>query len=171
MNIREEYIIKTRNYLKALSSRLDSIKMIELEIDELKSKDNSYKDIRFDNLGIKSKGSTKGIDDMIISAKDMIYIKEAEIDFIRKKYKFIKSIIENMEKCDQDIIEYRYFKRNKLNEHYKISEIANEINYSKATVKRRELKIIKHIAYSIYGNSSLKEEYESEPIMSHTLAV
>lgn len=167
--VKKEYIDKTRKYLTYLSSRVDDIDSIKLEIKDLKLKANlSYREVRFDELGIKSQGPTRGIDDMVISAKDMIYIKEGEIENIKIKFNFVKSILLKMCKVDRNIIEYKYFIKNKSNKQHTIAEIAKIVNYSNATVKRKELKAIQEIAYKLYGDIVF---VEVEPILSHTRAI
>lgn len=168
MNIQKEYITKTRDYLKDLDYKINSIDTIKKEIEMLKVSGSTYREINFDILGIKSQGPTKGIDDMVISREQMIYIKECEIDFIKKKDEIIKDILSNMGEVEKQIIELRYFKKGENNSRLEISEIAKEIKYSKATVKRKELKAIKQIAYWKYGDECIEKV---EPLLSRARAV
>ncbi len=83
MNIKDEYIDKTKIYLKDLRKKLDKKAMLEEEIQLLKSTQGINLSINFENeLGIKSKSSYKGIDDLIVTTDSKICCLQAQVERI-----------------------------------------------------------------------------------------
>lgn len=165
MNIKKEYIDLIKEYLVDLRSDLNRINRLNAEIKELKLSDNAYHDFSFTFLDIKSQSSAKGIDDMIISKEQLIYIKECEIIHINKKYNDLNNFLDNLMNDEDSVIRIRYFSRVKTKNNKKIiykkstvKEVADKLKYSVATIKRKEYKALSEIAYWKYGNISLELE-------------
>lgn len=156
MNIKKEYIDKTRDYLKKLDEKLNSIDSIKLEIEDLRRQDK-YQDLDISKAVFGMKSSYNGIDDLKIYAEEQIYIKETEIEYINKKYEEVEVFLSRLELNEKLIIELRYFKKKNDNTRYKLTDIAREINYSVATVKRIEKKVIEKIAVFKFGKEIKKE--------------
>ena len=84
MNIKEEYIEKTKTYLKDLRKKIDKRAMLQDEIQLLKSTQGINLSINFEyELGIKSsKGNYKGIDDLIVTTDSKICCLQAQVERI-----------------------------------------------------------------------------------------
>lgn len=177
MNIKEEYIDKTKDYLCDLRKKIDKkemlkdkkemlkedIKTIKDELKILKSRQKINDGISFEHeLGIKSNAGAKGIDDLIVTLDSQICCLQAQIENIAGQ---IENIDRDTEKIDREIKMYDLYTRvlkatekeiikirylaNKSNSSFR--DIAKKIRYSKSHVVRIHDNAIKELAYYIFG--------------------
>ncbi len=163
MNIKEEYIDKTKEYLSDLRKKIDKKEILkdkkEMLIDELKilkSRQKLNGGISFEHeLGIKSSTGAKGIDDLIVTLDSQICCVEAQIENIDSQIKRIERDIKMyelytrvLESTETEIIKIRYLAR-KSNSSFR--DISKKIRYSKSHVVRMHDNAIKELAYYIFG--------------------
>lgn len=156
MNIKKEYINKTRKYLIKLDKDICSIDFLKDEIEDLKRQDK-YQEINIAKVIFKD-GSNFGIDDTLVHIKNQIDIKESEIDYILRKYDKIKLFLSKLPDNERLIIEYKYFNKKEDNTRYKNKDIERELIYSSSTIKRIEKRTIEKIAVFIYKDDAIMEQ-------------
>lgn len=127
-----------REYIKTTVKKYNDIDLINSDIQDLKEKLYRCKDINFNEIGFKSTSSYKGIEDLIISCKDLIYIKETEIETIEREYNKLMLYISKLTKNETDVINYKYIYKTENNTNYTNTRISEELHQSLATVKRTE---------------------------------
>lgn len=159
MNIKKEYIDKTRKYLNDLFDSFKSIPLLESHIKDLKEMEK-FNEMNYDIIFSGNNVSYKGIDDLIINLKNKIFNEEGKIDHINKKYEKIELFLKNYKDSERKVIEYKYFSRKKDNSPYTNTEIANKLNYSVSSVKRIDRKIIIKLAVYLYKKEAIEEEEE-----------
>lgn len=160
MNIKKEYINKTRKYLVKLDKDVSSIDLLKDEIEDLKRRDK-YQEIDIAKA-IFREGSNLGIDDTLVHIKSQIDIKESEIEHILRKYDKIKLFLSKLPDNERLIIEYKYFNKKEDNTRYKNKDIERELIYSSSTIKRIEKRTIEKIAIFIYKDDAiLKQEQKA----------
>lgn len=130
----KEKIDKTRLYLKDLGDRKRKINILKKEIAILKESEK-YSEVNFNELGFKVKTSPKGLDEMIVNAEQQILIKEAEIEYVEKKLKFVYAYLEELPSDERRIIELIYFydKYDRMSK----TKIALEVNCCRWNVYRK----------------------------------
>lgn len=148
MNIKKDYIEKTKNYLLDLRMKLTKKEMLEEEIKILKKRQTLNGGIDFSELGFKAKKSNTCIDDLIITTDTKITNKEAQIDRINHDIRMFELYSRGLEKEEKRILELRYLKTNKKKS---FSRIATDINYSKSTVADVHDKAVEKLSYYIFG--------------------
>lgn len=149
MNIRKEYIEKTRKYLIKLDSDMQSIDFIKKEIEYLKRQD-FYQEINIESAIFKS-NSNYGIDDKLVYMKDQIDIKEGKIAHILRKFDEINLFLNQLTHTERDVILYKYFNRKEDNSKYRNKDIEELLKYSISSIKRIEKKVIEKLAIFKYG--------------------
>ena len=150
MNIKKEYIEKTKEYLKDLRKKINRKNMLNDEIKLLKERQSLNSGIDFSELDIKSKPGTKDISDMIISFDTQIIIKKVEIDKIDHDLRMFELKSRELNSVYIDIIKKRYLEYNK---NISFDEIAKNIGYSPISTRRKHDKAIGLLAYYIYGEA------------------
>ena len=157
MNIRNEYIEKTKEYLKLLRTKKFRKNMLEKEIAILKRRQSIDDGIDLSKLGFKSRPADKGIDDLIISCDTKICMREAEIDQIIEDEFMYSLYSSDLDQETQDIIKIRYFDKNenKYSNLNSFSFIAKKIGYSPSSVIRKHDEAIEELAYYIHGEDSV----------------
>lgn len=177
MNIKEEYINKTKEYLGNLRKKIDKkeilkdkkeilkeeIRTLKDELKILKSRQKINDGISFENeLGIKSNVGAKGIDDLIVTLDTQICCLEAQIENIYGQIKKIEIDTEKIDReikmydlyikglkgTEKEIIKIRYLAK-KGNSSFR--DISKKIRYSKSHVVRIHDNAIKELTYYIFG--------------------
>ncbi|MFQ4785713.1 hypothetical protein C4U54_00050 [Clostridioides difficile] len=130
----KERIKKTGRYLSDLGNRKRRINILKKEIAILKEKEK-YSEINFNELGFKIKTSPKGLDEMIANTEQQIVMKEAEIEYVEKKLKFVYAYLEELPSDERRIIELIYFydKYDRMSK----TKIALEVNCCRWNVYRK----------------------------------
>ena len=82
MNIKKDYIEKTKEYLEDLRKKINRKQMLNDEIKILKSRQSLNGGIDLSELDIKSSPGTRDISDLIITCDTKITSTEAQIDRI-----------------------------------------------------------------------------------------
>ena len=153
MNIKEEYIDKTKIYLKDLRKKLDKKNMLEDEIQLLKSTQGINFSISFENeLGIKSKNGYKGIDDLIVTTDSKICCLQAQVERINHYIRMFELYSRELKEIEKNIIEIRYLTKTKNNS---FRDIAKKVNYTKSYVARIHDNAICDLAYYIFGEDAI----------------
>ena len=154
MNIKEEDIQKTKEYLGDLRKKLDKKYMLEDEINLLKATQGINFSINFENeLGIKSsKSSYKGIDDLIITTDSKICCLQAQIERINHHTRMFELYSRELKEIEKKIIDIRYLSKTK---HNSFRDIAKKVNYTKSYVARMHDNAICDLAYYIFGEEAL----------------
>lgn len=180
MNIKEEYVDKTKEYLNDLRKKIDKKEMLsdkkemlkeetktlKNELKILKSRQKINNGISFEHeLGIKSSAGAKGIDDLIVTLDAQICCLEArientydqiekierEIEKIEREIKMYNLYIRALKGTEKEIIKLRYFEREGDSSFRNISK---KIKYSKSYVARMHDNAIKELAYYIFGEKA-----------------
>ena len=82
MNVKKDYIEKTKEYLIDLRKKINRKNMLKEEIKILKERQRLNGGIDLSELDIKSSPGTRDISDLIITCDTKITMKEAQIDKI-----------------------------------------------------------------------------------------
>ncbi len=166
MNIKDEYIEKTKEYLDDLRKKInkktmlkEEIKLLQEEIKTLKSRQRVNGSINFEKeLGIKSNSGAKGIDDLIVTTDAQICCKESlienkysQIERIEHDIKMFELRIRELTEIEKEVINARYFDKTK-NKSFR--SISKKINYAKSYVARVHDDAIKELAYFVYGEDA-----------------
>lgn len=180
MNIKDEYIDKTKDYISDLRKKIDKkamlkdeIKILKYDIQTLKNEIKILKlrqkvnnGINFENeLGIRSNAGVKGIDDLIITTEAQICCKEAlienketkienkgnEIERIKQDIRMFELYTRELNDIEKEIIKARYFNKSKNS----FRDISKKVNYAKSYVARIHDSAIKELAYFIFGEDAI----------------
>ena len=154
MNIKEEYIEKTKTYLKDLRKKIDKRAMLQDEIQLLKSTQGINLSINFEyELGIKSsKGNYKGIDDLIVTTDSKICCLQAQVERINHHERMFELYSRELKEIEKKIIDIRYLSKTK---HNSFRDIAKKVNYTKSYVARIHDNAIRDLAYYIFGEDAI----------------
>ena len=154
MNIKEEYIQKTKEYLGDLRKKIDKKYMLEDEINLLKATQGINFSINFENeLGIKSsKSSYKGIDDLIVTTDSKICCLQAQVERINHYERMFELYSRELKEIEKKIIYIRYLTKTKGNS---FREISKKVNYTKSYVARMHDNAIRDLAYYIFGEEAI----------------
>lgn len=153
MNIKDEYIEKTKIYLSDLRKKIDKKSMLEDEIQLLKSTEDVNFSISFINeLGLKSKGSYKGIDDLIVTMDSKICCLQAQVERINQYIRMFEIHSRGLRDIEKKIIELRYLTKTNKNS---FRDISKKVNYTKSYVARMHDNAIRDLAYYIFGEEAL----------------
>lgn len=152
MNIKKDYIEKTKEYLKDLRKKINKKNMLNDEIKLLKERQSLNGGIDFSELDIKSKPGTKDISDLIITCDTKITSKEAQIDRINHDLRMYELYSRDLESIAKNIIDLRYLENKKLKS---FAKIAKEVKYSKSSVANKHDEAIETLAYYIYGETAI----------------
>ncbi|CEN21249.1 hypothetical protein [Paraclostridium sordellii] len=152
MEIRKEYIEKTKEYLKNLRKKINRKKMLNDEIKILKKRQSLNGGIDLSELDIKSSPGTKDISDLIITCDTKITSKEAQIDRIEHDLRMYELYTRELEVIGKDIINLRYLESKKQKS---FEKIAKEVKYSKSSVANKHDEAIETLAFYIFGDEAV----------------
>lgn len=152
MNIKKDYIEKTKEYLKYLRRKINRKDMLNDEIKILKSRQTTDGGINFSELDIKSSARTKDISDLIITCDAQITLREAQIDRIEHDIRMYELYSRDLEELEKRIIDLRYLKNKKRKSFTKISI---EVKYSRSSVAKIHDKAIEKLAFYLFGDEAL----------------
>ena len=149
MNIKKDYIEKTKEYLIDLRKKINRKNMLKEEIKILKERQSLNNGIDLSQLGIKSSSSTKDISDLIVTCDTKITIKETEIDKIDHDLRMYELYSRELEEETKKIIDLRYLENKKLKA---FTKIAKEVKFGKSTVATKHDEGIEMLAFYIFGD-------------------
>lgn len=151
MNIRDEYIVKTKDYLHDLRKKIDRKTILEDEIKILKSRQKLSGGMDFEHeLGVKKNGGYKGIDDLIITTDSQICCLEAQKERIEHYIMMHDLYTRQLSEVEKEIIKIRYLEKSDNS----FRNISKKIRYSKSYVARMHDDAIKELAYYIFGENA-----------------
>lgn len=151
MNIKKDFIKKTKEYLEDLRKKINRKNMLNDEIKLLKERESLNGGINFNELYIKSRPGTKDISDMIISYDTQITLRESEIDKIDSDLRMFELKSRELNALYKTIINLRYLNSNKK---ITFDKIAKDIGYSSISIRRKHDDAIDLLAYYIYGEDA-----------------
>lgn len=149
MNIKKDYINKTKEYLKDLRMKLNKKEMLQLEVDMLKERQS----IESNEVIIESKSSRSynGIEDLIISFDSQITCKEAQVDRINHFIRMYELYTRSLGSVEKKVINLRYLESEKI---ISFVTIAKKLSYSKSTIANIHDETIEKLAFYIYGDEA-----------------
>ncbi|GAA0106719.1 hypothetical protein UT300013_33430 [Paraclostridium sordellii] len=134
MNIKKEFLIKTKEFLKELSDKSLRQKILESEIKIINSKLNYFKSNKLSNL-------LENLNQKKIELENLNLYIESNIIYL-----------DFLEDNLRDIILKRYFNIFKYGNLISYTKLAYELNISESTAKRYISKGIKDLSYIMYGD-------------------
>lgn len=150
MNIKKDYIEKTKQYLKDLRMKLTKKEMLQLEVDILKERQSIESKDVFES-GIKGTTSYRGIEDLIISYDSQITCKEAQVDRIEHFIRMYELYSRSLGSVEKKVINLRYLESEKT---ISFVTIAKRLSYSKSTIANIHDETIEKLAFYIYGDEA-----------------
>ena len=150
MNIKKEYIEKTKEYLEDLRKRITRKENLQIEIEMLMERQRIEGGISFGD-GIKSKGSYRGIEDLIITYDAQITNKKSESERIDHHLRMYEVYSRSLSNFDKNVLNLRYLESDK-----KISfvNIAKKLSYSKSAIANIHDDAIETLAFYVYGEDA-----------------
>lgn len=152
MNIKKDYIEKTKEYLVDLRKKINRKNMLNDEINILKKRQSLNGGIDLSELDIKSSIGTRDISDLIITCDTKITSKEAQIDKINHDLRMYELYSRDLENIGKDIINLRYLESKKQKS---FTKIAKEVKYSRSSVANKHDEAIETLAFYIYGEDAV----------------
>lgn len=152
MNIKKDYIEKTKEYLVDLRKKINRKNMLNDEIKILKKRQSLNGGIDLSELDIKSSIGTRDISDLIITCDTKITSKEAQIDKINHDLRMYELYSRDLENIGKDIINLRYLESKKQKS---FTKIAKEVKYSRSSVANKHDEAIETLAFYIYGEDAV----------------
>ncbi|CEN21292.1 hypothetical protein [Paraclostridium sordellii] len=152
MEIKKEYIEKTKGYLKDLRKKINRKSILIQEIKILKSRQKINGGIDFRELDIKSAPGTKDISDLIITCDAQITLREAQIDSIDHDLRMYEIYSRELDVVEKQILDLRYLENKKRQSFEKISV---EVKYSRSSVAVKHDNAIEKLAFYLYGDEAI----------------
>lgn len=149
MNIKKDYINKTKEYLKDLRMKLTKKEMLQLEVDILRERQSIESNEMI--IGSKSSRSYNGIEDLIISFDSQITCKEAQVDRIDHFIRMYELYSRSLGSVEKKVINLRYLESEKT---ISFVTIAKKLSYSKSTIANIHDETIEKLAFYIYGDEA-----------------
>lgn len=150
LNIKKDYIEKTKEYLKNLRVKLTKKDMLKDEIEILKERQSLNDGIEY-GCSIQN-SSYKSIADLIESYDTQITHREAQIDKIDFSMRMYEIYSRELTDTEKNIINLRYLKNKRKNRSFEY--IAEKLKYSKSQVARIHDEAIEKLAFYIYGEEA-----------------
>ncbi|WP_373599439.1 hypothetical protein [Paraclostridium bifermentans] len=125
---------------------------LEKEIKLLKNRQKVENDLDLRELQIKSSPGTWDIGDLIVTCDTKILMKEVEINKIDDDIEIYNLYLNNLEDIETKIIDLRYFSKKKRRTFIAIAE---NIKFSKSTVKDKHDEAIEKLAFYKYGEKAM----------------
>ncbi|CEP39630.1 Uncharacterised protein [[Clostridium] sordellii] len=152
MNIRKDYIEKTKDYLKDLRKKINRKAILNEEIKILKSRQKINGGIDFRELDIKSAPSTKDISDLIITCDAQITLREAQIDNIEHDIRMYELYSRDLDVIEKKVLDLRYLESKKRKS---FAKIAIDVKYSRSSVAKTHDRAIEKLAFYLYGDEAI----------------
>lgn len=150
MNIKKDYIDKTKDYLIALRLKLTKREMLNDEIDILEERESLNSGYEYGE-GLSTGVSYRGIEDLIISYDAQITSKKAQIDKIDFSVRMYELYSRELNDTEKEILDLRYLKnKHKLS----FEKISNDLKYSRSNIARIHDEAIEKLAYYVFGEEA-----------------
>ncbi|MCR8744351.1 hypothetical protein [Romboutsia lituseburensis] len=150
MNIKKDYIEKTKKYLEDLRMKLTRKENLQIEIEMLKERQRIEGGMDFNDI-LRTGTSYRGIEDLIITYDSQITCKQAESERIDHYLRMYELYSRSLSSFDKKILKLRYLESEK-----KISfvNIAKKLSYSKSAIANIHDEAIEKLAFYIYGDAA-----------------
>ena len=150
MNIKKDYIEKTKKYLIDLRKKITRKENLQVEIDMLKERQRIEGGMDYTD-GLRSGVSYRGIDDLIITYDAKITCKQAESERIDHSLRMYELYSRSLSNFDKKILNIRYLENDKQ---ISFVNIAKKLSYSKSAIAKIHDEAIENLAYYIFGEEA-----------------
>lgn len=146
MEIKEDYIEKTIEYLELIHKKLNAKDSLIEEIALIKKHIDAYGDREY---GYITGCEYKTIADLIVTEETKLCMKQQQLDAILGEERYLSIYLSKLNTDYREVIELRYLQKGeKLNTY---DYIAKKMRLSESTATRKHRAAIKLITYYKYG--------------------